>query len=203
MIKSGLMLFTYIIMNPKQFKQDLLDALYAPYKNCVQCPLGFLGRTNVVFGEGNPDADLLFIGEAPGKDEDLQGRPFVGRSGQLLNRALALVGIQRESVYITNIVKCRPPNNRVPLPLEATTCMNLFLFNQIKIIRPRIICTLGSVALNSFLGKALSITKARGTPLEYNDMIVIPTYHPAYVLRNQTQADVWLSDFKLIKKLLG
>ena len=96
-------------MDPKAFKQGLLDALYEPYKKCLQCPLGFLGRTNVVFGEGNPDADLLFIGEAPGKDEDLQGRPFVGRSGQLLNRALALVGIERSSVYITNIIKMSAP----------------------------------------------------------------------------------------------
>ncbi len=190
-------------MDPKKFKQDLLDALYAPYKKCIQCPLGFLGRTNVVFGEGNPDADLLFIGEAPGKDEDIQGKPFVGRSGKLLNRALSLVGIERESVYITNIVKCRPPNNRTPLPLETSTCMKLFLFNQIKIIRPRVICTLGSIALNSFLGKPLSITKVRGTQIEHDDMIIIPTYHPAYILRNQTQANTWLADFKLIKEMIG
>lgn len=190
-------------MDPKKFKQDLLDALYAPYKKCVQCPLGFLGRKNVVFGDGNPDADLLFIGEAPGKDEDLQGKPFVGRSGQLLNKALTLVGIERSSVYITNIVKCRPPNNRVPLPLETSTCMNLFLFNQIKIIRPRIICTLGSIALNSLLGKPSPITKVRGTRIEYQDMILIPTYHPAYILRNQAEAATWLSDFKAIKALLS
>ena len=189
-------------MTPKTFKQELLDALYAPYKKCLQCPLGFLGRTTVVFGEGNPDADLLFIGEAPGKDEDIQGRPFVGRSGQLLNRALKLVGIEREDVYITNIVKCRPPNNRVPLPAETGPCMDLFLFNQIKIIKPRIICTLGSVALNSLLGKAHFISKVRGTQIAYNDMIIIPTYHPSYILRNQSQAPNWLSDFKAIKKAL-
>lgn len=189
-------------MDPKQYKQELLDELYAPYKKCLQCPLGFLGRTNVVFGEGNPDADLLFIGEAPGKEEDLQGRPFVGRSGQLLDKALKLVGIERSSAYITNIVKCRPPDNRVPLPIETSACMNLFLFNQIKIIRPRIICTLGSVALNSLFGKPFSITKVRGSILEFNEIMVIPTYHPAYILRNQTQAPTWLSDFKLIKKLL-
>ena len=191
-------------MDPKQFKQELLDALYEPYKKCVQCPLGFLGRTQVVFGEGNPDADLLFIGEAPGRDEDIQGRPFVGRSGQLLNRALTLVGIERSSVYITNIVKCRPPNNRAPLPIESTTCMDILLSKQLKIIRPRIICTLGSIALNSLINTPLSISKSRGTPIPYQDgIIIIPTYHPAYILRNQTQASVWLSDFKTIKDTLA
>lgn len=189
-------------MDAKTFKQQLLDTLYEPYKKCLQCPLGFLGRTNVVFGEGNPDADLLFIGEAPGKDEDLQGRPFVGRSGQLLTRALNHVGIDRKDVYITNIVKCRPPDNRVPLPNEASTCMNILLFNQIKIIRPRIICTLGSVALNSLLGKTFAITKVRGSRIEWDHMIIIPTYHPAYILRNQTQAATWVQDFKQIKALL-
>lgn len=189
-------------MNSKEFKQQLLDALYEPYKKCLKCPLGFLGRTTVVFGEGNPDADILFIGEAPGKDEDLQGKPFVGRSGQLLNRALTLVGIKRADVYITNIVKCRPPNNRAPLPIEASTCMNLFLLNQIKIIRPRIICTLGSVALNNLLQKSYAITKVRGTNIDYDGMTVIPTFHPAYILRNQTQAPSWIEDFKSIKQLL-
>ncbi len=190
-------------MDPQLFKQQLLDALYEPYKKCLQCPLGFLGRTNVVFGEGNPDAEILFIGEGPGKDEDEQGRPFVGRSGKLLNRALALVDIKRTDVYITNIVKCRPPGNRAPLPLESATCMNLFLFNQIKIIRPRVICTLGAIALNNLLGKPASITKMRGQKIEYEDgIIIIPTYHPAYILRNQTQAATWIEDFKTIKAFL-
>lgn len=190
-------------MDAKQFKQNLLDALYEPYKKCLQCPLAFQGRTQVVFGEGNPDADLLFIGEAPGKEEDLQGRPFVGRSGQLLNRALALVGIERSSVYITNIVKCRPPNNRAPLPVESNTCIDILLSKQLKIIRPRVICTLGSVALNSLLCTTLSISKVRGSRMKYEDgIILIPTYHPAYILRNQTQAPVWLSDFKTIKETL-
>lgn len=190
-------------MDPQLFKQQLLDALYEPYKKCLQCPLGFLGRTNVVFGEGNPDADILFIGEGPGKDEDEQGRPFVGRSGKLLNRALALVGIKREEVYITNIVKCRPPGNRAPLPIESSTCMNLFLFNQIKIIRPRVICTLGATALNNLLSKPSAITKIRGQKIDYeNNIIIIPTYHPAYILRNQTQAPTWVEDFKTIKAFI-
>ena len=189
-------------MDPKTYKTELLNALYEPYKKCLQCPLGSLGRTTVVFGEGNPDANLLFIGEGPGREEDQQGRPFVGRSGQLLNRALSLVGIERSDVYITNIVKCRPPANRAPTPLEASTCMNLLLYNQIKIIRPHIICTLGSIALNNLLGTPSSITKMRGTPLSWKDTTLIPLYHPAYILRNQTQAAVWLEDFKTIKKAL-
>ena len=189
-------------MDPKVYKQHLLDALYEPYKKCLACPLGSLGRTNVVFGDGNPDADLLFIGEGPGKDEDLQGKPFVGRSGQLLTRALTLVGIKREDVYITNIVKCRPPGNRNPLPLETSTCMNLLLFNQIKIIRPRIICTLGSIAINALLNKPVAITKIHGTILEKDDLTIVPIFHPAYILRNQSQADAWLQDLKKIRNLL-
>ncbi len=189
-------------MDPKAFKQQLLDKLYAPYRNCVQCPLGFLGRKNVVFGEGNPDADLLFVGEAPGRDEDLQGRPFVGKSGQLLNRVLAKVDIAREDVFITNIVKCRPPENRAPAPIEISTCTKLFLFNQIKIIRPKVICTLGSIALNALAETPLQITKVRGKIIERDGMIIIPTYHPAYILRNQTQALVWLQDFQFIKEQL-
>ncbi len=190
-------------MNPCEYKEELLKALYAPYKNCKECHLGYTGRTNVVFGEGNADAELFFIGEGPGKDEDEQGRPFVGRSGQLLNRVLAQVGIDRSDVFITNIVKCRPPNNRAPSPQEASTCMNLFLFNQIKIVRPKIICTLGSVALNNLIGTPCSITKLRGSTLKWNEYQVMPTYHPAYILRNQSQALTWLEDFKAIKNALS
>lgn len=189
-------------MNPREYKEELLKALYAPYKNCTECHLGYTGRTNIVFGEGNANADLLFIGEGPGKDEDEQGRPFVGRSGQLLNRVLMQVGIDRADVFITNIVKCRPPNNRAPSPQEAATCMGLFLYNQIKIIRPKIICTLGSIALNNLMGQPHSITKLRGTTLEWDGYKVMPTYHPAYILRNQSQALIWLDDFKRIKAAL-
>lgn len=188
-------------MNGKEYKEQLLKALYEPYSNCRACPLGSLGRTTVVFGEGNADADIVFIGEGPGKDEDTQGRPFVGRSGQLLNRALAHVGIQRADVYITNIVKCRPPANRAPTPLEATTCMSLLLYNQIKIIRPQIICTLGSIALNNLLGKPLPITKSRGTVIEWEGFKILPTYHPAYILRNQSASAIWLEDFVQLKTL--
>jgi uracil-DNA glycosylase family 4 len=190
-------------MTSREYKEELLKELYAPYQNCKECHLGYKERKNVVFGEGNPDAELLFIGEGPGKEEDEQGRPFVGRSGQLLNRVLAQVDIQRSDVFITNIVKCRPPNNRAPTPQEATTCMNIFLFNQIKIIRPKIICPLGSIALNSLIGKPCSITQLRGKTLQWEEFLLMPTYHPAYILRNQSQALTWLEDFKGIKNALS
>jgi DNA polymerase len=184
-------------MDVKQFKQQLLDTLYAPYKKCTMCPLGTLGRTHVVFGEGDPDAALMFIGEGPGAEEDKQGRPFVGRSGQLLSRTLQRFGVKREEVFITNIVKCRPPNNRAPLPIESETCKNLLLVKQIKIIRPRIICTLGTSALQSILEKEIKITKIRGTTITKEDMTILPTYHPAYILRNPQELALFLADIEL------
>ncbi len=183
-------------MNAKMYKQNLLNELYKPYQQCTACPLGSLGRTNVVFGEGNPDAELMFIGEAPGREEDKQGRPFVGRSGQLLNRILELAGIKRPDVFITNIVKCRPPNNRKPLPLEINICKKILLFHQIKIIRPKTICTLGSSAIQGLLEKNVKITKLRGTLLQLDEINVIPTYHPAYVLRNPKELETLLNDIK-------
>ena len=187
----------------KKFKQDLLDKLYEPYKKCIQCPLGFLGRTHVVFGEGNPDAELMFVGEAPGQDEDKQGRPFVGRSGQLLNKALAIANINREDVFITNVVKCRPPNNRTPLPIEINTCVSILLIHQIKIVRPKIICVLGSVALNTLLGNEYKITRVRGQIIDRETFKIIPTYHPSYVLRSPNQSNIFYEDIKLIKKQLS
>lgn len=187
-------------MDTKIFKQQLLDQLYEPYKKCMSCPLATLGRTRVVFGEGNADARLLFIGEAPGRDEDEQGRPFVGRSGKLLTKILINAGISREDVYITNIVKCRPPDNRTPLPQEAGICKRLLLYNQIKIIRPHIICTLGSCALGELLNQPFQITKIRGsTSLNHDGIMVLPTYHPAYVLRNPPAEKAFAEDiFKAI-----
>ena len=150
-------------MDQQTYKQALLDALYEPYKKCMMCPLATMGRTNVVFGQGNPNAALMFIGEGPGRDEDLQGEPFVGRSGKLLTKTIAGLGVSREDVYITNIVKCRPPNNRAPLPIESSTCMGLLLNKQIKIIRPKVICTLGAVAMQCILNTENKISKVRGT----------------------------------------
>lgn len=183
-------------MDPKKYKQALLAQLYEPYKNCTACPLGTLGRKHVIFGEGNPDAQLMFIGEGPGQQEDLQGRPFVGRSGQLLNKILELVEIKREDTFITNIVKCRPPRNRAPSPLESKTCKDLLLTNQIKIIRPRVICTLGAAAIQGLLEKSVKITKIRGSQIPMNDIIIIPTYHPAYILRNHAELNNMIDDIK-------
>lgn len=171
-------------MDAKKNKQQLLDKLYEPYRACMQCPLSSLGRTNIVFGHGNPDAQLMFIGEGPGKDEDEQGIPFVGRSGKLLTATLEDLGIKREDVFITNIVKCRPPNNRKPSPLESTTCKNLLLNKQIHIINPTVICTLGSSATQNIIGREIKITKTRGIPISTKSAIIVPTYHPAYILRN-------------------
>lgn len=183
-------------MDPKAYKQKLLDELYAPYKNCHKCPLGNLGRTHVVFGEGNPDARLMLIGEGPGADEDAQGRPFVGRSGKLLTKLLTMIGVDRAHIFITNIVKCRPPDNRKPLPIESSTCKKILLLNQIKIIRPDVICTLGSSSLAGLLDKYdVKITALRGKvildalPEPINKIPIFPTYHPAYALRNPPEVN--------------
>lgn len=184
----------------RAYKQQLLDQLYAPYQKCTQCPLGFLGRTTVVFGEGNPDAHLMFIGEGPGAEEDKQGRPFVGRSGKLLTATLEKLGTSRADVFISNVVKCRPPDNRKPLPLESKTCKNLLLLNQIKIIRPKVICALGATAVEGLLEKAAPMTKLRGQQLQYESSILIPTYHPAYILRNPPAFKDFFSDLELAIK---
>jgi DNA polymerase len=183
-------------MNIKLYKQQLLDALYAPYKKCMECPLGTQGRMQVVFGEGNPDARLMIIGEAPGRDEDEQGRPFVGRSGRLLSKIITSANLERSEIFITNIVKCRPPNNRKPAPLESKTCKALLLLNQIKIIQPRVICTLGASALEGLLETEVKITKMRGKPIAFGEITIIPAYHPAYVLRNPKELEPLVLDIQ-------
>jgi len=165
------------------------------------CPLGSLGRTNVVFGEGDPDASLLLVGEGPGRNEDEQARPFIGKSGQLLTRALDLLGIKRESVYITSIVKCRPPNNRAPLPNEYSVCINLLLEKQIKIIQPLAICTLGSSATGALLKTKQAISKIRGITHFYKDIPLIPTFHPAYILRTPKELYRLTKDLEVAIKL--
>jgi uracil-DNA glycosylase family 4 len=183
-------------MDQRAYKQSLLDALYAPYKKCVQCPLGTLGRINVVFGQGNPDATLMFIGEGPGQEEDRQGVPFVGRSGALLNKIFQSLSIERSDLFITNIVKCRPPNNRTPTPLESFTCKSLLLINQIKIIRPQIICTLGAAALQGLLQTPIKIGEVRSKIMEgpIEKIPLLPTYHPAYILRNPKEMGQLVAD---------
>lgn len=193
-------------MDIKNYKQDLLNKLYAPYINCTQCPLGKLGRINVVFGDGNPDAKLMFIGEAPGQDEDRQGKPFVGRSGKLLTKILELADIKRSEVFISNVVKCRPPANRKPTEKEASICTNLLLFNQIKIIRPEIICTLGASALQGLLNNyEIKISQIRGKPIVSQiipNTIILPTFHPAYILRNPKEMQTMYDDIQKAKALL-
>lgn len=179
----------------------LLDMLYTPYHQCKACPLGQLGRNHIVFGHGNPDASILFIGEGPGRDEDLQGKPFVGRSGQLLNHVFEIAQIKREDVFITNIVKCRPPNNRQPLPTEMSICKKNILIPQIKIIRPSLICTLGAAALQGLTEKTFKITQVRGTRLSWENILLIPTFHPAYILRNPKELTLFAQDLALVAQL--
>jgi DNA polymerase len=167
----------------RTFKAALLAELYKKYDTCGTCPVGTNACTKIVWGEGDPDARIMFIGEAPGRDEDAQGRPFVGRSGQLLNKCIQAAGKVRADVFITNIVKCRPPNNRKPLPAEVAFFKPILL-HEIKIIRPTIICTLGSSALEALINEPFSITKIRGKILTFENTQLMPAYHPAYVLRN-------------------
>src|SRR5260221_12751272 len=181
-------------MNPKEKKKLLLEKLYEPYKKCLACPLGKLGRQTVVFGEGNPDAQFMIIGEAPGQKEDEQGRPFVGRSGKFLTNILTSLGIDRKEIFITNIVKCRPPQNRKPTSLESKTCKDILLINQINIIKPKVICTLGSAAIEALLEKPVKMGEIHGKQLIFGTSIIIPTYHPAYILRNQKMTDILKQD---------
>jgi DNA polymerase len=169
--------------------------------DCSRCKLHTLGRRQVVFGTGNPDADLMFVGEAPGADEDVQGVPFVGRAGQLLTRIIEAIGLKREDVYIANVIKCRPPQNRNPEPDEVDTC-EPFLFQQIDIIKPKVIVALGTFAARALLRTLDPISRLRGRVYEYRGAKLIPTFHPAYLLRNPaSKRDVW-EDMKVVKRLL-
>ena len=150
---------------------------------CTRCPLA-AGRTTVVFGVGDPTADLMFVGEAPGREEDLRGEPFVGRSGQLLDRLLGEeLGIGRDAVYIANVVKCRPPGNRDPQPEEVASCRPV-LERQIELIAPRVVVTLGNFAARLLLDTTAGIRQLRGRAYPYGDAVVVPTYHPSFVLRS-------------------
>jgi DNA polymerase len=165
-----------------------LAELEACIQGCLACPLG-LGRMRFVFGEGDPAARLMFIGEGPGRDEDLQGRPFVGKAGELLDKMIGALGLTRQQVYIANIVKCRPPDNRVPTPQEAAACLG-HLRRQIELVRPGVIVTLGATPLRELAGESAGITKVRGqwrrVRVGDRDIPVMPTFHPAYVLRQYT-----------------
>lgn len=180
----------------------LLEALRVEtIGDCRRCKL-CEGRNTIVFGTGDPAARLMFVGEGPGYDEDRQGLPFVGRAGQLLNQIIKAMGLAREQVYIGNVVKCRPPDNRTPQPDEVAACTP-FLFEQIAIIRPRVIVALGSPAAQALLGTTAGITKIRGTLRDYGGIPVMPTFHPAYLLRNPAaKREVW-EDMQKVMELLA
>jgi uracil-DNA glycosylase family 4 len=169
-------------------------------EGCRRCSLAAT-RRSVVFGEGNRNARLLFIGEAPGEEEDLQGRPFVGRAGKLLDQMIDRVGLRRGEVYICNVLKCRPPNNRDPEPDEAEACKG-YLLSQLEIINPKIICTLGRHAYNTLLGVDESITRIRGTLTTFKGTKLLPTYHPSFLLRNQNRVKEAWEDMERLKQLL-
>jgi DNA polymerase len=154
-----------------------------------------------VFGDGNPEAKLVFIGEAPGRDEDVQGLPFVGAAGKLLTRIIEAMGFRRQEVYIGNILKCRPPQNRNPLPQEIAVCKH-YIDEQLRIINPRFICTLGKFAAQTLLETTTPITKLRGQFFEYRDISLVPTFHPAYLLRNPSGKKLVWEDMKKIMELL-
>ena len=180
---------------------DLWELLVAEAHNCNACRLAPT-RTTVVFGAGNPQADLMFIGEAPGRDEDLQGEPFVGRAGQLLTDIIKAMKLSREEVYIANVIKCRPPDNRNPEPDELDQCRP-FLQRQVDLIRPKVIVTLGRFGLQSLTETQYSISAVRGQWLDYRGIRLMPTYHPAYLLRNpDAKKEVW-SDMKKVMAELG
>jgi uracil-DNA glycosylase family 4 len=181
---------------------DALAAIRAEIGDCTRCKLHTLGRTQVVFGVGNPSAGLMFVGEAPGADEDEQGIPFIGRAGQLLTKIIEAIELKREDVYIANVIKCRPPQNRNPEPDEVATC-EPFLFQQIDAIRPKVIVALGKFGAQTLLRTLEPISKLRGRVFDYRGSKLIPTFHPAYLLRNpSSKREVW-EDMKLVRKLLA
>jgi len=168
--------------------------------NCARCDL-YKTRTNVVFGAGNPRARLMFIGEAPGMQEDLEGMPFVGKAGQLLTKIIESMGLKRKDVYIANVLKCRPPDNRNPLPTEILTCEE-YLIRQVEAVNPYIICALGKFAAQTLLKTQEPITKLRGQFYDYRGIKLIPTFHPAYLLRNPEDKKLVWKDMKKIMEIL-
>jgi len=177
-----------------------LSSLQRAVRGCRRCNLAST-RRNVVFGEGDNRARVVFVGEAPGEEEDIQGKPFVGRAGKLLDQLIEQAGQRRESVYICNILKCRPPNNRDPEGFEIALCKN-YLLTQIDLIKPKIICTLGRHAYNTLMNVDERITRVRGILKDYRGMILLPTYHPSFLLRNQDKIKEALEDMERLKQLL-
>jgi len=186
-------------------RREQLVQLYKEVQSCNRCPL-YETRTKVVFGAGNADADLIFVGEAPGAEEDRQGLPFVGRAGQLLNQMLEEIGLARDDVFIANVLKSRPPGNRDPLPLEIEACKP-YLFEQVRLIEPRVVCTLGNFATKLLTGSPAGITRVRGTPqvheLGGRTVFLLPLFHPAAALRTPAVKETLREDFATIPELLA
>ena len=190
-----------VIQIARSLEETLTD-IREDIGDCTRCKLHRLGRSKIVFGVGNPNADLMFVGEAPGSDEDLQGIPFVGRAGQLLTKIIEAIGLTREQVYIANVIKCRPPSNRNPEPDEVGEC-EPFLFRQIDSIKPKVIVALGKFAAQCLLKTTDPITRLRGREYKYRDAILMPTYHPAYLLRTPSaKREVW-DDMKRVRAILN
>jgi uracil-DNA glycosylase family 4 len=192
-----------LTLSAEQRRERLVD-LYKEVSACTKCPLHET-RTKAVFGAGNADAELMFVGEAPGADEDRQGLPFVGRAGQLLNQLLEEIGLSREDVFIANVLKSRPPGNRDPQPLEIQAC-EPYLFEQVRLIEPKVVCTLGNFATKLLSGSPTGITKVRGTPqvheLGGRTVFLLPLFHPAAALRTPAVKETLRGDFASIPDLL-
>jgi DNA polymerase len=187
---------------PQDKRAAALEAVRAEIGDCTRCPLAYAGRHKIVFGDGDPNARLMFVGEGPGAEEDQTGVPFVGKAGQLLNNMIAAMGLKREEVYIANIVKCRPPSNRVPEYVEATTCSQ-FLVQQMDIVRPEVIVALGATAATYLLGRKQSLAGLRGAWHEVRGARVAVTYHPAFLLRDPRQKGEAWKDLQRVMVELG
>ncbi len=192
-------------MSTAEERREELVKLYKEVQKCTKCPLHET-RTKAVFGAGDADANVMFVGEAPGAEEDRQGLPFVGRAGQLLNQMLEEIGMSRDDVFIANVLKSRPPGNRDPQPLEIEACRP-YLFGQIRLIEPRVVCTLGNFATKLLSGNPTGITRVRGAPQVHElgglTVFLLPLFHPAAALRTPAVKETLREDFKLLPKLLA
>jgi uracil-DNA glycosylase len=177
-----------------------LQEFYEQIKDCQKCALA-ASRTQVVFGDGNPHAEIMFVGEAPGFHEDRQGKPFVGAAGKLLDQLLEEIGIQRSEVYIANVIKCRPPDNRNPRAEEIESCKP-YLFKQIELIGPKVVCTLGNFSTQLLLGKKVGITKVRGQAFQQGAYVVVPMLHPAAALHREGMMEAVKEDFRKLRQIL-
>jgi len=200
--QSAASLPSEIIQQNEMTPQQALRAIREDIGDCTRCILHKQGRKQIVFGVGNPRADIMFIGEAPGADEDQQGEPFVGRAGQLLNNMITAMGIRREDIYIANIIKCRPPGNRTPEREECDTC-SPFLMRQIDVVKPKMIVALGAVAAKTLLGVNDAMINLRGRIYDFRNTKLAVTYHPAYLLSDPRQKKEAWKDLQMVMKYLG